>query len=487
MGPGVIVMVADNDAGGVSTYAQAGQDFGLRFLWLLIVLAGVLLVNQEMVGRLGAVTGAGHARLIYERFGRRWGSFALGDLLVLNFLVIVTEFIGIAFGLGYFGVSRFVSVPLAAVALVALPVTGSFRRWERAIYVLVGGSFAAVPLLVLVHHSAKLQTLSAGHAHVASESTVLVVIALIGTTVAPWQLFFQQSNVVDKRITSRWLPYERVDTALGTVLFALLAVAVLAACALAFSGTPLHGAFVNAGTVAEGLRHRAGPWVGALFAVALINGSILGAAVVTLSTSYALGDVRGTKHSLHRTWRDAPTFHGSYAALILLAAGIVLIPGAPLGIVTTGVQVLAGVLLPSALVFLLLLCNDRTVLGPSVNPRWLNVIAASVVAVLLVLSGLLTVSTLFPRSTFDSLAIVIPVVCAGVLGAVFGFRLTNEEGRAALDERPGDRSFWTMPSIATLSPPLRSASRNTGLVVLRLYLVVATVAVVVKVVRLLVS
>ena len=135
MGPGVIVMVADNDAGGIATYAQAGQDFGFRLLWLVVVLAGVLLVNQEMVGRLGAVTGAGHARLIYERFGRRWGSFALGDLLVVNFLVIVTEFIGIALGLGYFGVSREVSVPLAALALIALPLTGSFRRWERAMYV----------------------------------------------------------------------------------------------------------------------------------------------------------------------------------------------------------------------------------------------------------------------------------------------------------------------------------------------------------------
>ena len=171
MGPGVIVMTADNDAGGISTYAQAGQDFGLRFLWLVIALAGVLLVNQEMVGRLGAVTGAGHARLIYERFGRRWGSFALGDLLFVNFLVIVTEFIGIALGLGYFGVSRYVSVPLAALALIVLPITGSFRRWERAMYVFVAASFAAVPLLAFVHHGADLSTLAAVHPHIASEGT----------------------------------------------------------------------------------------------------------------------------------------------------------------------------------------------------------------------------------------------------------------------------------------------------------------------------
>ncbi len=314
---------------------------------------------------------------------------------------------------------------------------------------------------------------------------VLVVIALIGTTVAPWQLFFQQSNVVDKRITARWLPYERVETALGMVLFALVAIAVLAACALAFSGTPLHGEFIDAGTVAEGLRHRAGAWAGALFAVALINGAILGAAAVTLSTSYAIGDVRGTKHSLHRKWRDAPSFHGTYAALIVLAAAVVLIPRAPLGIVTTGVQALAGVLLPSALVFLLLLCNDSTVLGPWVNPRWLNVIATSVVGVFLVLSGLLTISTLFPGVELGSLVTIVPVVCAGVLGAFFGLRLSTDGYTDPPNSRPHNRSFWTMPAIETLAPPRRSASRTIGLVVLRAYLLVATVAVVVKVVRLL--
>jgi NRAMP (natural resistance-associated macrophage protein)-like metal ion transporter len=208
MGPGVVVLVADNDAGGISTYAQVGQDDGLRFLWLLVVLTPALLVQQEMVARLGAVTGAGHARLIYERFGRRWGAFALSDLLVLNFLIIVTEFIGIAFGLGYFGVSRYVSVPLAALVLIALPVTGSFRRWERAMYLLVALSLVAVPLMVLAiaHHTGPAPVAPAGSGRGPAEAAVLVAIALIGTTVSPWQMFFQQSNVVDKRITARWLP-----------------------------------------------------------------------------------------------------------------------------------------------------------------------------------------------------------------------------------------------------------------------------------------
>lgn len=482
VGPGVVVLVADNDAGGISTYAQAGQDDGLRFLWLLVALAGTLFVNQEMVGRLGAVTGAGHARLITERFGRRWGAFALGDLLVLNFLVVVTEFIGVALGLGAFGVSRDVSVPLAAVGLVALPLTGSFRRWERAVGVLVGISLVAVPLVVLAHHVVPPAGPVVAH-HAPQGSTVLLIVALVGTTVAPWQLFFQQSNVVDKRITARWLPYERADTAIGTVLFAMGAVGVLVACAVAFDGTPWHGAYVDAGTVVESLRQRAGTEVGALFAVILLNGSVLGAGAVALSTSYAIGDVTGAKHSLHRPWHDARTFHGSMVLVVLAAAAVVLIPGAPLGVVTTGVQALAGVLLPSALVFLLLLCNDKDVLGPWVNPRWLNMVAGAIVAAFVVLSGVLVVSTLSPGLTVGGAVVIACVAGAGCAGAVLGLRLTDDAAAAAGPPRRGDRT-WTMPPIDRLPRPVRSPARTAGLVVLRSYLLVAGAVVVVRVVRL---
>ena len=481
-GPGMVVLVADNDAGGIATYAQAGQDYGLDLLWLLVLLAAALLVNQEMVGRLGAVTGAGHARLIYERFGRRWGAFALSDLLVVNFLVIVTEFIGVAFGLGYFGVSRYVSVPLAAAALIALPVTGSFRRWERAMYVLVAVSLAAVPLIVLARHPAAPAAVTPVPGHGVPGGTVLVIIALIGTTVAPWQLFFQQSNVVDKRITARWLGYERAETAIGTALFAVGAVAVMAACALAFSGTPFHGAYLNAGAVASALRRAAGPWAGALFAVVLLNGSVLGAAAVTLSSSYAIGDVTGTKHSLHRSWRDARRFHGSYAGLAGLAAGVVLIPAAPLGIVTTSVQALAGVLLPSALVFLLLLCNDQAVLGPWVNPGWLNVIAGGLVAVFLVLSGALVASTLVPGLEAGWPAVAAGVAGAGIAGGIGGFRLTVRP--PAPGAGAAGQCVWTMPAIESLPAPAASRARTAGLVVLRGYLVLAAAVVVIKAVRL---
>jgi Mn2+/Fe2+ NRAMP family transporter len=311
-----------------------------------------------------------------------------------------------------------------------------------------------------------------------------MVVAFIGTTVAPWQLFFQQSSVVDKRITARWLGYERADTVIGMLLFALGAVAVLTASALAFSAVPGHGTFVDAGAFAADLARYGGRWAGALFAVTLISGSILGAAAVTLSTSYAIGDVTGTRHSLHRPWRDARVFHGSYATLVALAAAVVLIPGVPLGLVTTGVQVLAGVLLPGALVFLLLLSNDRAVLGPWVNPRWLNIIASSVTAIFLVLSALLVAGTLFPHLMTGWRMTAIPVVAAGILGAALGARLVPD----GLPGPPGGSRAgppaWTMPPIETLPPPTASRSRMAGLIALRAYLLLAAFVVVIKIIQL---
>ena len=262
MGPGLVVMAADNDAGSVSTFAQAGQNYGLRWTWVILLLAVALYVVQEMVGRLGAVTGAGHARLIFERFGPLWGGFALGDLLLLNVLLLVTEFIGLQFGLGYFGVNRFIAVPFGGLALIGVTATGSFRRWERAMFVLVAISFVIAPLLIVAHlHNGHQAPIGVREPSMAG-FPMLFGLALVGTTVAPWQLFFQQSSVVDKRIATRWIPYERAETGTGVVLFALGAIAIIAACAEAFGRTALHGSFVDAGAVANGLRATTGPWGG---------------------------------------------------------------------------------------------------------------------------------------------------------------------------------------------------------------------------------
>ncbi|MGP8161200.1 MAG: NRAMP family divalent metal transporter, partial [Candidatus Dormibacteria bacterium] len=370
MGPGLIVMVGDNDAGGVATYAQAGQDYGTSLLWVLVLLVPVLIVNQEMVVRLGAVTGVGHGRLIFERFGKFWGWFSVGDLFLLNFLTITTEFIGIGLGARYFGVSADLAVPVGALLLVGITVTGRFATWERFMFVILAGNALVIPLVVLAHPSAGSVAegfLVPGIQGGLSSDGALLIVAIVGTTVAPWQLFFQQSNVVDKRITPRWIAYERTDTVVGAFVVVIGASAIMIAAATAFHGTPLAGQFHNAQTVAQGLTRYISPTVGAIFAVVLLDASVIGASAVTLATSYAFGDVFGIRHSLHRSWRDAKLFYAIFTGVVVVAAGIVLIPSAPLGLITTAVQALAGTLLPEASLFLLLLCNDPAVLGPWVN------------------------------------------------------------------------------------------------------------------------
>ncbi|MBO0727655.1 MAG: divalent metal cation transporter [Acidimicrobiaceae bacterium] len=482
MGPGLVVMAGSNDAGSVSTFAQTGLNYGLRWLWLLPLLGAGLFVVQEMVARLGAVTGAGHARLIFERFGRRWGSFALADLFLLNLLTMVTEFIGLQLGLGYFGVSRFVAVPLGALTVVGLTATGSFRGWERAMFVLVAGNFTIIPLVTVVHglhRSAGVLSVGAAHQH---GSLLLLALALVGATVSPWQLFLQQSSVVDKRITTRWLWYERLETAVGAAVFALGAAAILVVCGVAFRGMR-PGGFLDAGRVAHDLGRTAGQWAGGLFAIVLIDGSLLGAGLITLANAYAVGDVAGVRHSLHRTWPNARAFYAVYAGCVVVAAGIVLAGYHVLALVTLAVQALAGVLFPSAAVFLLLLCNDRDVLGPWTNPRWLNVVAGALIAALLVLSGLLTVKSIVPQLRPSTTVEALGGTALGiaVLTAVVWSWLRAPRATAPASVRADEpRQTWTMPSLHRLPPPAPSRARTAGLVVLRLYLGVVGVTLVVR-------
>jgi Mn2+/Fe2+ NRAMP family transporter len=490
VGPGIIVMVGDNDAGGVSTYAQAGQNYGYSLLWVLLLLVPVLIVNQEMVVRLGAVTGVGHARLINERFGRGWGWFSVGDLFLLNFLTIVTEFIGVSLAAEYIGVSKYIVVPVSAAALVAIMASGSFRRWERAMFFFIAITLLQIPMLLMSHpqwgHAAKsfvVPSISGG----VSSDAVLLIIAIVGTTVAPWQLFFQQSNVVDKRITPRFMGYERVDTVLGAFVVIVGAAALLMTGDWAARSTNTVGNFTDAGAIAHLLGQHSAT-LGAFFAIVLMDASIIGAAAVTLATSYAFGDVFGLKHSLHRGFADAKQFYFSYTAMVVLAAVIVLIPGAPLGVITTAVQALAGLLLPSASVFLLLLCNDREVLGPWVNRRWLNWLAGLIVGTLLLLSGILMATTLFPHINVVAVAGYLAVAMV-ILGAAAGPVLRWSARRqpappaAPPPARPVDRNTWRMPPLALLEPVTWSAGTRLGMIALRSYLVIGALLLVVKAIQ----
>lgn len=475
LGPGLIVMVGDNDAGAFGTYTQAGQNYGTALLWTLLLLAPVLYVNQEMVLRLGAVSRVGHARLIFERFGRFWGAFSVIDLFLLNGLTIVTEFIGIALGLSYLGVPTWIGVVLSAVAIIAAVSTGDFRRFERFALALCAGSLILVPIFLFAHppladiardfvvprlpHGAKLT------------DVMLLIVAIVGTTIAPWQLFFQQSYVIDKRITPRFIPYERADLCLGIVLVIVGGVAMIAFTAAAFSRQPGFGGFTDAGAVAVALGAHSGRLMGVLFALALIDASIIGAAAVSLSTAYALGDVLSIRHSLHRKPSDAKGFYLIYAGLIAIAAGVVLTPGMPLGLLTNAVQTLAGVLLPSATVFLLLLCNDEAVLGPWVNSRSMNLFTGAVIAVLVILSVILTASVLFPDQTNERT--ILAILGGGSILALAAAIISGCFRKPAAGPEKSDvetRASWRMPKLSALPPTRLSRASRLWMMVLRLYL-----------------
>jgi Mn2+/Fe2+ NRAMP family transporter len=320
-------------------------------------------------------------------------------------------------------------------------------------------------------------------AHLAD--VMLLIIAIVGTTVAPWQLFFQQSYVIDKRIGARFINYERVDLVIGIVLVTVGAVAMIAFCAEAFKGTAEYGHFTDAGAVASGLSRQHGSSLpGILFAIALIDASIIGAAAVSLSSVYAIGDIFSMRHSLNHSPRQAKFFYGLYFCLIVAAAALVLTPRVPLGLLTNAVQTLAGVLLPSASVFLLLLCNDEKILGPWVNSFRTNAFTLFIIAILVTLSLILTAAVLFP--TIGSGQILT------ILGAGIGLALIGVVAYALRTKRrrPPDRGHlerarkaWRMPELGTLGPLHLTPMRRTCMIVLRGYLAVAVVMVVIRVIQ----
>jgi NRAMP (natural resistance-associated macrophage protein)-like metal ion transporter len=485
LGPGLIVMVGDNDAGAFGTYTQAGQNYGTTLLWTLVLLIPVLYVNQEMVLRLGAVTGVGHARLIFERFGRFWGAFSVIDLFILNALTIVTEFIGITLALDYLGLPKLWGVVAAAALVMFAASTGNFRRFERFALMLVLGSFLLFPVLLLIHPPAGqliqdmlVPKMPQG---AALNEVMLLIIAIVGTTVAPWQLFFQQSYVVDKRIRPRFIKYERVDLMIGIAIVIAGALAIMAFTAQTFAGHPEFGNFVDAGAVSAGMEKYFGKAPAVFFALALLDACIIGASAVSLSTAYALGDVFSWRHSLHRKPTEAKGFYAIYCGLIVLAAALVLTPGIQLGLLTTAVQTLAGVLLPGATVFLLLLCNDKPVLGPWVNSRRLNLFTGAVVAVLVMLSVILTGSVLYPDiSDTVILSILIGGSVVGLVVAL-GVAFAQRRSKTLEPENIGSMSRavnvaqdkWRMPPLDQLPPARLSLASRIWMIVLRGYLIAA--------------
>jgi len=391
VGPGVLVFLGENDAPSMLSYSATGARFGIGFFIPFVVLTFAMgLVVQEMTVRLGAVTHRGHAELIFDRFGRFWGLFAMGDLVLGNFLTLVTEFIGIRAGLGFFGVRPILAVAAGLAVVFAAITTGRYWTWERITMGLAifNGLFVPAALLARPDWStvahAVLTWTPLPHGRVFD--IVLLILADIGATVTPWMIFFQQSAVVDKGMQPRDIGAGRLDTLLGAGLATLFAVAAIVATSPLFH----HGIDASqfqAGEFAQALE----PWIGhvgaALFALGIFEAGIVAAIAISTSSAYAFGEVLGTGHSLNRPLGEAWPFYSTLLGSALAAAALVLIPHAPLVFIVLIVNVIAVLAMPPALAFLLLLVNDREVMGDSVNSFWENV-AAVTVTVLLIFAGL---------------------------------------------------------------------------------------------------
>ena len=398
-GPGLIVMVADNDAGAVSTYVQSGAQYGTRLLWILLLLLSTTYFIQEMVIRLGIATGKGHAAMIYQRFGRWWGVFSLADLQLVNFLTLVTEFAAISLALSHMNISPVIGVPLAALGLVVMVLTGSYRRWERVTVFLclldLSWIFIALklrPSLGQIAHDSLIPGMPAGGI---TPSLTFLVVAIVGTTIAPWQLFFQQSCIADKRLRFSDVKWARLDTFLG----ATMTIVVAGCMMIAGNAAKVHGInFLDPAQMANDLHVFTGDGIRSAILLMMINAAVLGGTAISLSSAWAYGEVRGWPHSLEMPIRKAPGFYLTYVACVGLAAAIVLIPRAPLQLIILSVQVLAGIMLPSAIIFLQLLLNDKELLGEQyVNKPWNNWVNWTIIVVLLILSLILAAQVAAPN------------------------------------------------------------------------------------------
>jgi len=402
-GPGLIVMEADNDAGAVSTYMQAGGQYGLHLLWVLVLLLPICYFVQEMVARLGIATGKGHAAMIYERFGKAWGRFSLFDLLAVNFLTLITEFAAISLAMRGLGVAPIISVPIAAIALVGLIATGSYRRWERIVVILCLLDltwFIAAALLHPNWSEALTNTFIPSLPHTGKTGDlVFLIIAIVGTTIAPWQLFFQQSCVAEKRLRFGDLKWARLDTLIGAIFSILVAGAMMLTGAFAYNHhIPFTDPAQLAQSIATILPHRSGIFLHHAILLLMVNAAVLGTTAISLASAWAYGEVAGWQHSLHKKPSEAPGFYAVYAICVFAAAAIVLVPHLPLQLVIVSVQVFAGLILPSAIIFLQLLLNDRALLGDRwVNRPWNNWVNWSIVAVLFALSLILAAQILIPN------------------------------------------------------------------------------------------
>ena len=402
IGPGILVMLGENDGPSMLSYAATGARFGIGFFVPFVVLTFLMAcVVQEMTVRLGAATHRGHAELIFDRFGPFWGWFSMIDLMVGNFLTLVTEFIAIRAGLGFFGVRPAVAVCGALLVLSIALMTHRYWTWERIILGVAMFNLVFVPVALLTHPHWG----AVGRALVTwrplpgglTQETVLILLADIGATVTPWMLFFQQSAIADKGLTTRDIRFGRVDTVLGAALATVAALATMLATAPLFMHH-MSAANFEAAEFAQALQPFIGQWGAALFALGIFEAGMVAAVTISTSSAYAFGEVARRPHSLNLPFKQGRAF---YLVLLLeaaAAAGLVLIPGIPLVYIVLLVNVIAVLAMPPALLFMYMLVNDREIMGVLVSPRWANVLALGVVTVLIGAGLLFGVSVIAPNA-----------------------------------------------------------------------------------------
>ncbi|HEX7433170.1 MAG TPA: Nramp family divalent metal transporter [Anaerolineaceae bacterium] len=394
-GPGIIVMVADNDAGGITTYAATGSKYGYDLIWFLVLLGPIAYFVQEMTVRLGAVTKRGHAEAIFDAFGSFWGWFSFFDLGLTNQLTLITEFIGMTSALSIFGIPPLLTVIIVILLMGAMVLQGKYWTWEKIAIVFCLVNLIYIPAAFMVHPDVNQVLRNGMIPHFPAGSTgelFFFLMANVGTTIAPWMIFFQQSSVVDKGMKEKDIPWAQFDTIVGaffTVLVAIFCVIVTA--------TVLRGVDIQSAAQAATMLMPINKYVGTFLAIGLFDAGFLGAICISLATSWAIGEVFGWAHSLNLKVREAPWFYAYYFLSLLIAGVVVLIPNAPLVLITLFVQVIATTLLPATMVFLILLLNNEELMGSYKNNRVQNIINFSIVIGLIILSTAYSLSALFPN------------------------------------------------------------------------------------------
>ncbi len=395
VGPGIITANVDNDAGGITTYSVAGAHYGNSLLWMMPLVALALIIVQEMSARLGVITGKGLADLIRESLGVRITAMVIGIVVIANLANTVSEFAGVAASMEIFGVSKYVSVPAAAVLVWLLIVKGNYKNVERvflaasALYLAyVASGIMANPVWPDVARAFVTPTfhLESGY--------VTIFVTAIGTTIAPWMQFYQQASIVDKGLKPADYPYERLDVVVGSIFAVFVASFIVIACSATLFANGVR--IETAKDAALALRPLAGTYASTLFALGLLNAGVFSAAILPLSTAYLVCEAFGWEKGVSRELKQAPVFFGIYTTLIVLGAGIILLPIKSLVQAMLASQTLNGVLLPIILVVMLKLINDKRLMGKFVNGRVFNSISWVMVIVLILLTVILVVTSVFP-------------------------------------------------------------------------------------------